>query len=51
MAGAGGDLAAAARRMGEGDFTVRTRMPGHDELAEIGQSLDRLAGTLSLTLG
>jgi two-component system phosphate regulon sensor histidine kinase PhoR len=51
MSVAVGDLTGAARRMSEGDLSVRTRMPGHDELAELGQSLDRLAGTLSATIG
>jgi two-component system, OmpR family, phosphate regulon sensor histidine kinase PhoR len=51
MSAAVGELGAAVRRMSDGDLAVRTRMPGHDELAEIGQSLNRLAGTLSLTLG
>ena len=50
MSAAVGELIAATRRMNEGDLTVRTRMYGHDELAELGQSLDKLAGTLSLTL-
>jgi two-component system phosphate regulon sensor histidine kinase PhoR len=50
MSAAVGELTAAARRMTDGDLTVRTRMFGHDELAELGQSLDKLAGTLSLTL-
>jgi two-component system phosphate regulon sensor histidine kinase PhoR len=51
MSGAVGELTVAARRMSEGDLSVRTRLPGRDELAELGQSLDRLAGTLSTTLG
>jgi two-component system phosphate regulon sensor histidine kinase PhoR len=51
MSSAVADLTAAARRMSEGDLSVRTRMPGRDELAELGQSLDRLAGTLSVTIG
>jgi two-component system phosphate regulon sensor histidine kinase PhoR len=50
MSSAVGELASAARRMSEGDLSVRTRMPGRDELAELGQSLDRLAGTLSKTV-
>jgi two-component system, OmpR family, phosphate regulon sensor histidine kinase PhoR len=45
-----GELIAAARRMSDGDLSVRTRMPGRDEFAELGQSLDRLAGTMSRTL-
>lgn len=51
MSGAVAELTAAARRMSEGDLSVRTRLPGRDELAELGQSLDRLAGTMSMTLG
>ena len=30
---------------------IRTRLAGHDELAELGQALDRLAGSLATTLG
>jgi two-component system phosphate regulon sensor histidine kinase PhoR len=45
-----GELTAAARRMSEGDLSARTRLPGRDELAELGQSLDRLADTLSKTV-
>jgi two-component system phosphate regulon sensor histidine kinase PhoR len=47
MSGAVGDLTAAVRRMSDGDLSVRTRLRGRDELADLGQSLDRLAGTLS----
>ncbi|MDP9002046.1 MAG: ATP-binding protein, partial [Myxococcota bacterium] len=46
-----GELTDAADRMGEGDLSVRTRLVGHDELAELGQALDRLAGSLATTLG
>jgi two-component system phosphate regulon sensor histidine kinase PhoR len=45
-----GELRRAARRMSEGDLSVRTRLPGHDELAELGHALDRLAGGLGKTL-
>jgi HAMP domain-containing protein len=41
-----GEIAGAARKMAGGDFSVRTRIPGRDELTELGQSLDRLAGVL-----
>jgi two-component system phosphate regulon sensor histidine kinase PhoR len=51
MSSAVGELTVAARRMSQGDLSVRTRLHGHDELAELGSHLDRLAGTLSLTLG
>jgi two-component system phosphate regulon sensor histidine kinase PhoR len=44
-------LTDAARRMAEGDLQVRTRLSGHDELSELGQALDRLAGSLATTLG
>jgi two-component system phosphate regulon sensor histidine kinase PhoR len=37
--------------MSEGDLAVRTRMAGHDELGELGDALDRLAGSLAATLG
>jgi two-component system phosphate regulon sensor histidine kinase PhoR len=46
-----GEIAGAARKMAGGDFSVRTRIPGRDELTELGQSLDRLAGVLSLSVG
>ncbi len=45
------ELTGAARRIGEGDFSVRTRLPGHDEFAELGHTLDRLASSLSVSLG
>jgi two-component system phosphate regulon sensor histidine kinase PhoR len=51
MSSAVGELTVAARRMSQGDLSVRTRLHGHDELAELGSHLDRLAGTLSVTLG
>ncbi len=44
-------LTDTARRMGEGDLTVRTHLEGQDELVELGQALDRLAGGLASTLG
>ncbi len=44
-------LTDAARRMTEGDLTVRTRLQGQDELVELGHALDRLAGSLASTLG
>jgi two-component system phosphate regulon sensor histidine kinase PhoR len=40
-----------ARRMTQGDLSVRTRVVGHDDLAELGHELDRLAGSLARTLG
>jgi two-component system phosphate regulon sensor histidine kinase PhoR len=46
-----GELTDAAHRMTEGDLSVRTRLVGHDELAELGHALDRLAGSLARTLG
>jgi len=51
MSGAVGELTDAARRMTDGDLSVRTRLVGHDELAELGHALDRLAGGLATTLG
>jgi two-component system phosphate regulon sensor histidine kinase PhoR len=51
MSSAVGELTVAARRMSQGDLSVRTRLHGRDELAELGSYLDQLAGTLSLTLG
>jgi two-component system, OmpR family, phosphate regulon sensor histidine kinase PhoR len=51
MAAAVGELTDAARRMTEGDLEVRTRLSGQDELAGLGQALDRLAASLAATLG
>jgi two-component system, OmpR family, phosphate regulon sensor histidine kinase PhoR len=51
MSAAVGELTEAARRMTEGDLSVRTRIEGDDELAELGHALDRLAGSLATTLG
>jgi two-component system phosphate regulon sensor histidine kinase PhoR len=51
MSAAVGELTGAARRMAEGDLQVRTRLSGQDELSELGQALDRLAGSLATTLG
>jgi two-component system phosphate regulon sensor histidine kinase PhoR len=51
MAVAVGELTEAARRMTAGDLSVRTRLAGHDELGELGEALDRLAGSLARTLG
>ena len=51
MSAAVGELTEAARRMTEGDLSVRTRIEGHDELADLGHALDRLAGSLATTLG
>ena len=46
-----GGLTEAARRMTEGDLSVRTRLDGQDELAELGHALDRVAGSLATPLG
>ncbi len=51
MSAAVGELTEAARRITEGDLSVRTRLVGHDELAELGHALDRMAGSLAMTLG
>ncbi|HXI59652.1 MAG TPA: ATP-binding protein [Polyangia bacterium] len=40
-----------ARRMSSGDLTVRTRISGADQVAELAAALDGLAGSLSRTLG
>jgi two-component system phosphate regulon sensor histidine kinase PhoR len=50
FSGLSGVLMRAARRMSDGDLTVRTRISGRDELAQLGQSLDALAGGLGRTL-
>lgn len=44
-------LTAAARDMAAGDLAVRTRISGDDEIAALGVALDRLAESLSATLG
>ncbi len=44
-------LTDSARRMAAGDLHVRTRAGGHDEFADLGRALDRLAKNLSNTLG
>ena len=46
-----GGLTDAAKRMTEGDLAVRTRLDGQDELSELGHALDRMAGSLSTTMG
>jgi two-component system, OmpR family, phosphate regulon sensor histidine kinase PhoR len=43
-------LTAAARGMAAGNLALRTRIPGHDEVAALGRALDQLAGNLSRTL-
>ena len=45
------ELTEGARRMTSGDLSVRTRLLGQDELAELGHALDGLAGGLAKTLG
>jgi two-component system phosphate regulon sensor histidine kinase PhoR len=40
----------SAQRMAGGDLTVRTRMAGTDEVAELGRALDRIAGGLAQAL-
>jgi two-component system phosphate regulon sensor histidine kinase PhoR len=45
-----GELRSVARRMSDGDL-ARTHFAGRDEFAVLGQTLDRVAGRLSVTLG
>src|SRR5271154_2956072 len=45
------ELRSAARRMSGGDFSARIQFAGRDEFAVLGQTLDRVAGRLALTLG
>ncbi len=45
------ELTHAARRMAEGDLETRTHLAGDDELAELGDALDRLAGSLATNVG
>ncbi len=51
MSDALGELGDAARRMAAGDLDVRSRLHGHDEIAEVGHALDGLAGGLAASLG
>lgn len=44
-------LADAARRMTEGDLTVRVHLASNDALVDLGGALDRLAAGLAATLG
>ncbi|HTM46377.1 MAG TPA: ATP-binding protein [Polyangiaceae bacterium] len=44
-------LTFAAQRMASGDLAARTHITGHDELAELGRSLDQLAGGLETAVG
>src|SRR5580658_4383679 len=46
-----GELRGATRRMSDGDLSARTHFAGRDEFALLGQTLDRVAGRLSVTLG
>ncbi len=46
-----GELTDAAHRMTKGDLQIRTRLSSDDELSELGQALDLLAGSLATTLG
>jgi two-component system phosphate regulon sensor histidine kinase PhoR len=46
-----GSLTRAARRMAAGELEARTRVTGADEVGELGRTLDRLAASLSETLG
>lgn len=43
-------LTASAQKMAAGDLHVRTRAEGHDEFADLGRALDRMAKNLSTTL-
>jgi two-component system phosphate regulon sensor histidine kinase PhoR len=43
-------LTDAARGMAAGNLSLRTRIPGNDEVAALGRALDQLAGNLSRTL-
>ena len=44
-------LTAASKRMTNGDFSVRTRLVGSDDLGELGRSLDGLAASLTTRMG
>jgi two-component system phosphate regulon sensor histidine kinase PhoR len=45
-----GRMTVAAQRMAAGDLNARTRAEGTDEIAELGRSLDVMAGNLASTL-
>ncbi|HEY1955970.1 MAG TPA: ATP-binding protein [Polyangiaceae bacterium] len=45
-----GHLTRVADAMARGDFTARAELAGRDELAALGTALDKLAGSLSVTL-
>jgi two-component system, OmpR family, phosphate regulon sensor histidine kinase PhoR len=45
-----GSLTEVARRMAAGDLQARSGLEGEDELAELGRTLDKLAGGLSSSL-
>lgn len=45
------ELRDAARRMSEGDLSVRTHFTGRDEFAVLAQTLDQVAAGLALSLG
>lgn len=44
-------LTEAARRMHEGDLTVRARIAREQDLGQLGAAIDQLAGSLSKTVG
>jgi len=46
-----GPLTNAARRMHEGDLTVRARIAREQDLGHLGAAIDQLAGSLSQTVG
>ena len=46
-----GPLTSAARRMHEGDLTVRARIAREQDLGQLGAAIDQLAGSLSQTVG
>jgi two-component system phosphate regulon sensor histidine kinase PhoR len=43
-------LTGAARRMANGDLSLRTRVGGHDEIGALGAALDQLARSLSRSM-
>jgi len=45
------ELREAARRMSDDDLPARTHFTGVDEFAELGQTLDRIAARLAVTIG
>jgi two-component system phosphate regulon sensor histidine kinase PhoR len=51
VSGVVGELREVVRRMSDGELPARTHFAGQDEFAALGQTLDRVAGRLAVTIG